>query len=290
MAAPLPKPEDIRPPAVNTPVAPYFANYVKQQLVDEYGAARLFGGGFACRTSIDLECRRRRAGRSRSGCTNPNGPTAALVAIDPRDGSVVAMVGGENFRESQFNLAAQGSAPAGLGVQAVRARRGAPAAGSAPATTFQSKPLLDLARRPLLVGAQLRERLPRQRRRSTRRRPLRQHDLRAADADRRPEGRREDRACARRQEPPRFVLRDRSRRARPSTRSRWRARSRRSRRTACASTDRSSATCRARWSRCSGRTTRSRSRTTVRSAPRALERDGDDDQLDPAARRAVGNG
>ena len=39
--------------------------------------------------------------------TNPDGPAAALVAIDPRTGAVRAMVGGTNFRKSQFNLATQ---------------------------------------------------------------------------------------------------------------------------------------------------------------------------------------
>ena len=39
---------------------------------------------------------------------DPTGPQAALVAIDPRDGAVLAMVGGSNYRESQFNLAVQG--------------------------------------------------------------------------------------------------------------------------------------------------------------------------------------
>ena len=41
------------------------------------------------------------------------GPQAALVAIDPRDGRVLAMVGGTNYRESQFNLAVQGERQAG---------------------------------------------------------------------------------------------------------------------------------------------------------------------------------
>ena len=151
------------------PVAPYFANYVKQQLVDEYGAAQgLRRRAAACRRRSTSRCRRRRARRSRSGCTNPNGPTAALVAIDPRDGRVLAMVGGENFRESQFNLAVQGERQPGSAfkpfVLATALQQ-----GIAPATTFESKPLLDLARRPHLAGAQLRGRVPRLRSTSTRR-------------------------------------------------------------------------------------------------------------------------
>ena len=36
------------------------------------------------------------------------GPTAALVAINVHTGDVLAMVGGRNYHESQFNLATQG--------------------------------------------------------------------------------------------------------------------------------------------------------------------------------------
>jgi penicillin-binding protein 1A len=141
MTAPLPKPAEIRPPSVNTPVAPYFANYVKQQLVDEYGPARLFGGGYRVRTSIDLEVQKAARRAIKKWLTNPDGPTAALVAIDPRDGSVVAMVGGENFRESQFNLAAQAQRQPGSAFKPF-VLAAALQSGIAPASSFQSKPLL----------------------------------------------------------------------------------------------------------------------------------------------------
>src|SRR5439155_13817939 len=39
---------------------------------------------------------------------SPYYPTAALVAIDPHNGAVVAMIGGHNYHQSQFNLATQG--------------------------------------------------------------------------------------------------------------------------------------------------------------------------------------
>jgi penicillin-binding protein 1A len=141
MTARLPKPTDIRPPSVNTPVAPYFANYVKQQLVDEYGPARLFGGGYRVRTSIDLDVQKAARRAIKKWLTNPNGPTAALVAIDPRDGSVVAMVGGANFRESQFNLAAQAQRQPGSAFKPF-VLAAALQSGIAPASSFQSKPLL----------------------------------------------------------------------------------------------------------------------------------------------------
>ena len=55
-------------------------------------------------------CSSSRGRRSRSGCPpSDEGPSAALVAIDPRDGRVLAMYGGRNYAESQFNLAVQGT-------------------------------------------------------------------------------------------------------------------------------------------------------------------------------------
>ena len=87
--------------------APYFVNYVKDQLVERYGAGRVFGGGLRVTTTIDLALQETGAPGDREGLANPDGPAAALVAIDPRTGAVKAMFGGRNFRESQFNLAAQ---------------------------------------------------------------------------------------------------------------------------------------------------------------------------------------
>ena len=105
--AKLPNPEDIHLSGERGP-APYFTNYVQQQLIDRYGAGRVFGGGLRVRTTIDLNIQRFARQAITKWLTNPNGPSAALVAVDPRDGSVLAMIGGNNYRKSQFNLAVQG--------------------------------------------------------------------------------------------------------------------------------------------------------------------------------------
>jgi penicillin-binding protein 1A len=111
--APLPKPGDVRLPAIQSTHAPYFTNYVKQLLVENYGARAVFGEGLRVRTSIDLELQRLARAAISKWLTDPNGPSAALVAMDPRDGRVLAMIGGDNFRKSQFNLAVQGQRQAG---------------------------------------------------------------------------------------------------------------------------------------------------------------------------------
>jgi penicillin-binding protein 1A len=104
--AQLPSAEDVRLPGTGGK-AQYFVNYVKDQLVDEYGAGRVFGGGLRVTTTIDLNLQAQARAAIEKILRNPDGPAAALVAIDPQTGAVKAMFGGRNFRESQFNLAAQ---------------------------------------------------------------------------------------------------------------------------------------------------------------------------------------
>jgi penicillin-binding protein 1A len=136
-AKPLPKRNDIRLPGDEGP-AQYFANYVKQQLVDRYGSGRVFGGGLKVYTTIDLKLQKMARNSIGKWMTNPTGPTAALVAVDPRDGRVLAMFGGSNYHKSQFNLAVQGERQAGSSfkpfVLATALKEGV-----APNTTFVSK-------------------------------------------------------------------------------------------------------------------------------------------------------
>src|SRR5438874_887016 len=51
---PLPEPQKIRLPATQSSAAPYFANYVTDQLVRHYGTRRVYGGNLHVRTTIDL--------------------------------------------------------------------------------------------------------------------------------------------------------------------------------------------------------------------------------------------
>ena len=72
-------------------------------------------------------CRRRPSARWRQGLhrLNRRGLEAALVALDPSTGDILAMVGGADYGRSTFNRATAQPAPAGIGVQAARLRRGA---------------------------------------------------------------------------------------------------------------------------------------------------------------------
>ena len=136
---PLPRPDEVGLPGTRGP-APYFVNYVADQLVDRFGAGRVFGGGLRVTTTIDLRLQRLARKAIERVLPDPDGPNAALVAIDPRNGAVRAMVGGQSYRKSQFNLATQAERQPGSSfkpiVLAAALRR-----GISPATRFDSKPV-----------------------------------------------------------------------------------------------------------------------------------------------------
>jgi penicillin-binding protein 1A len=136
---PMPKPEDVHLPGTRGP-AQYFVDYVKQQLVDRYGSGKVFGGGLRVVTTIDLGLQEKARNAISKVLTAPDGPAAALVAIDPRDGRVLAMVGGDNYRKSQFNLAVQGERQPGSAFKPF-ALATALEQGISPSTTLVSKPV-----------------------------------------------------------------------------------------------------------------------------------------------------
>ena len=149
--APLPDPDDVRLGGIEGP-AQHFVNYVKQQLIDEYGSSEVFGGGLKVKTTIDLALQTKAREAISKWLTQPDGPSAALVAIDPRNGAVRAMVGGNNYRKSQFNLAVQGVRQPGSSfkpfVLATALRQ-----GISPATRFESTPQsIDLGDKDWVVG------------------------------------------------------------------------------------------------------------------------------------------
>jgi penicillin-binding protein 1A len=103
----LPPKSDIQPPREDS-AAPYFTTWVKQQVVDRFGAQRAFAGGLRIKTTLDLDLQKA-AQDAVTQTLSGVGPNAALVAIDNRTGGVAAMVGGMGDYNSQpFNLATQG--------------------------------------------------------------------------------------------------------------------------------------------------------------------------------------
>jgi penicillin-binding protein 1A len=109
--APMPDPRSVSLPSTQGNAAPYFANYVADQLVHQYGPKVAFGGGLRVRTTLKVglqQIARKAIISTLPSFASGDGPSAALVALDAKTGEVYAMVGGPNYHKSQFNLATQG--------------------------------------------------------------------------------------------------------------------------------------------------------------------------------------
>jgi penicillin-binding protein 1A len=108
LVKPLPNPRDVGLPSTQGAAAPFFANYVKDQLIKQLGPNRTLGGGLRVTTTLDVGLQQIAREAVASVLPAGSGPTASMVVLDANTGAVLAMVGGENYHEHQFNLATQG--------------------------------------------------------------------------------------------------------------------------------------------------------------------------------------
>ncbi|HEY5815722.1 MAG TPA: transglycosylase domain-containing protein [Solirubrobacterales bacterium] len=113
----LPAPAAVEPPSLDSE-APYFTAWLRQQLVDRFGAARTFFGGLKVKTTLDLRLQaaaEEAVGSYLSGLP----PTAAVVVIDNRNAGIKAMVAGPDFEEAPFNLATLGHRQPGSSIKPI---------------------------------------------------------------------------------------------------------------------------------------------------------------------------
>ncbi|NTU71370.1 MAG: PBP1A family penicillin-binding protein [Coriobacteriia bacterium] len=90
-------------------LAPYFVEWIKTDLAERFGQDEMYRGGLIVKTTLDLSMQKA-AEKAIASTLNRNGdPSAALVAIKPGTGEVLAMVGGRDFKTQQFNAAVQGN-------------------------------------------------------------------------------------------------------------------------------------------------------------------------------------
>ncbi len=89
-------------------VAPYFMEWVRAQLISKYGQDAVYRGGLRVYTTLDRNLQKAAERAIAKHLNRPGDPSAALVAVDPASGEVLAMVGGRNFSKQQFNVAVQG--------------------------------------------------------------------------------------------------------------------------------------------------------------------------------------
>jgi len=89
--------------------APYFVDYISQELQSKYPSA----GTVDVYTTLDVHLQRVAQDALRDGLTRldeilarrKRRPQAALIAVDPRSGEVLAFVGGRSYNQSQYNRA-----------------------------------------------------------------------------------------------------------------------------------------------------------------------------------------
>jgi penicillin-binding protein 1A len=133
----LPAPDDVEPPRLDSE-APYFIAWLRQQLVERFGAARTFFGGLTVRTTLDLELQQA-AEEAVASYLGELGPTAALVVIDNRNAGIKAMVAGPDFEEAPFNLATLGHRQPGSSIKPIILAT-ALEQGISPETVYESAP------------------------------------------------------------------------------------------------------------------------------------------------------
>jgi penicillin-binding protein 1A len=103
---PLPPASRIETPEEDSR-APYFTSWLRQQLVDKYGAGEAFGGGLDVISTLDISLQEQ-AQEIAYSRTAGVGLSSAVVVLHNDTGGVRAMVGGYDYRKQPFNLATQG--------------------------------------------------------------------------------------------------------------------------------------------------------------------------------------
>jgi penicillin-binding protein 1B len=95
--------------------APYFVDYVGDTLADQFPGITQSTEAVDVYTTLDLHLQRLAQDAVSDGLVkvdqilsrrkHPRVPQAALIAIDPRTGEILAMVGGRSYNQSQYNRA-----------------------------------------------------------------------------------------------------------------------------------------------------------------------------------------
>ncbi len=86
--------------------APHFVTYVRQLLENQYGTDVVYSGGLNVTTTIDLKTQQVAEDEARkqiASLTNQHVTNAALVAINPKTGEILAMLGSVDFYNDKID-------------------------------------------------------------------------------------------------------------------------------------------------------------------------------------------
>ncbi|MDR3049640.1 MAG: PBP1A family penicillin-binding protein [Elusimicrobiota bacterium] len=100
----------------------YFVEYIRIMLANKYGSDAIYNDGLSIYTTLDMQAQiaaenalenalsqfdEKRISHFKNRKMEPVKVQGALLAIDPKTGAIRAMVGGRDFKETQFNRATQ---------------------------------------------------------------------------------------------------------------------------------------------------------------------------------------
>jgi penicillin-binding protein 1A len=119
----------------------FFFDFVRQELIDRYGVDEVRKGGLEIHTTLDLDLQEAARQAMADHLYYPDDPSSAIVSVDPRNGYIRAMASSSSYKNSKFNLAAQGHRQPGSTFKTMvlmaALRRGV----DPDTTTYTSKPL-----------------------------------------------------------------------------------------------------------------------------------------------------
>jgi penicillin-binding protein 1A len=97
----------------------FFFEYVRQELIDRYGASTVAQGGLKVYTTISLNMQRLARKAIAEVLNQPEDPASAIVTLNPANGDIEAMAESQAYDQSQYNLASQGHRQPGSTFKAI---------------------------------------------------------------------------------------------------------------------------------------------------------------------------
>ena len=89
--------------------APYFIDFVKQQLYDKkFSDYDVFKGGLRIYTTLDVNLQNKAEEAINKVFPEDPGPSYSLISVDPKNGYIYALIGGKDYSQSKFNIVTQG--------------------------------------------------------------------------------------------------------------------------------------------------------------------------------------
>lgn len=126
--------------------APHFTEMVLNELYGRYGEEQVMRNGYQVTTSLDLALQREANSNveaNRQHITSMGGSNAGLIAIDPRDGEIRALVGSVDYQNDEFgavNMATTARQP-GSSFKPIYIAKALEAGEITPATIIRDEPI-----------------------------------------------------------------------------------------------------------------------------------------------------